>query len=118
MLEDGDDVDVCFMDFKEAFDLVNHRLLLEKLRALGFGEDCIAWVRAFLGNREFRVRVEGEISEWATAPSGEPQTSVLGPYSLHGVHQRPSRRNAQTFFPVCGRPQDRKQIIKVEVSLE
>ncbi len=44
MLEDGDYVDVCFMDFNKAFDLVNHRLLLERLRALGFGEDCIAWV--------------------------------------------------------------------------
>ncbi len=51
MLEDGGDVDVCFMDFKKAFDLVYHRLLLEQLRALGFGEDCIAWVGGFLGNR-------------------------------------------------------------------
>ncbi len=42
MLEDGDDVDMCFMDFKPAFDLVNHRLLLVKLRALGFGVECIA----------------------------------------------------------------------------
>ncbi len=63
MLEDGDDVDVCFMGFKKAIDLVNNRLLLVKLRALGFGKDCIAWVRAFLGNRKFRVRVKEEISE-------------------------------------------------------
>ncbi len=44
MLGDGDGVNVCFMDFKKVFDLVNHRLLLEKMRALGFGEDCSAWV--------------------------------------------------------------------------
>ncbi len=78
MLEDGDDVDACFMDFKKAFDLVNHRLLLVNLRALGLGEDCIAWVRAFLANREFRVRIKGEISEWETVPSGVPQGSVVG----------------------------------------
>ncbi len=64
MLEDDDDVDVCFMDLTKAFDLVNHRLLLVKLRALGFDEDCFAWARAFLGNRQFRVGVKGEISEW------------------------------------------------------
>ncbi len=39
LLEDGDDVQVCFMDFMKAFDLVNHRLLPVKLRDLGFGED-------------------------------------------------------------------------------
>ncbi len=78
MLEDGDDVDVCLMDFKMAFDLVTHRLLLVKLRALGFGEDSIAWIRAFLGKTEFRVSVEGESLEWATAPVGVPQGSVLG----------------------------------------
>ncbi len=54
MLEDGDDVDVCFKGIKKAFDQLNHRLLLVKLRALGFEKDCIACVRVFLGNREFR----------------------------------------------------------------
>ncbi len=57
MLEDGDDVDVCFMNFMKVFVLVNHRLLRVNLRALGLEEDCIAWVREFLGNREFRVWV-------------------------------------------------------------
>ncbi len=67
------------MDFKKAFDLVNHRLLLVKLRALGFRDDCVEWVRSFLENRTFRVSLEGEVSEWAAAPSGVPQGSVLGP---------------------------------------
>ncbi len=52
MLVAGDDMDVCFMDFEKAFDLVNHRLLLVKMRALGLGEHYIVWDRAFLGNRE------------------------------------------------------------------
>ncbi len=31
------------------------------------------------GNREVRVRVDGEILEWAAAPSGGPQVSDLVP---------------------------------------
>ncbi len=68
MLEEGEDGDVRVMVFKKAFDLVNHRLLLVKLRALGFRDDCMEWVRTFLENRTFHVSVEGEVSEWAAAP--------------------------------------------------
>ncbi len=63
MLEEGKDVDVCFMDFKQAFDLVSHRLLLVKLKALGIRDDCVEGVRTFLENRTFRVSEEGEVSE-------------------------------------------------------
>ncbi len=41
MLEEGEDMDVCYMGFKKAFDLVNHRMLLVKLRALAFRDDCV-----------------------------------------------------------------------------
>ncbi len=68
MMEEIEGVDVCFMDFKKVFDLVNHRLLLVKLRALGFGGDCIDRVRSFLEDRMFRVKVEGKMSDWAAAP--------------------------------------------------
>ncbi len=47
-MEEGEDVDV---DFKKAFDLVNRRMLLVKLRALDIGVDCIDWVRSFLEDR-------------------------------------------------------------------
>ncbi len=63
MTEEGEDADVCFLNFKKAFDLVSHRLLLVKLRALGFWEDCIDWVQLFLEDRMFRIKVEGEISD-------------------------------------------------------
>ncbi len=72
MKEEGEDVVMCFLDFNKAFDLVNHWLLLVKLRALRFGGDYIEWVRSSLGNREFRTRVEGEVSDWAAPPSEVP----------------------------------------------
>ncbi len=39
-VQKGEDVDVYFMDDKEAFDLVKHRRLFEKLRSLGFQSNC------------------------------------------------------------------------------
>jgi hypothetical protein len=36
-------VDVIYIDFKKAFDSVNHKLLICVLRALGFGEPFISW---------------------------------------------------------------------------
>ncbi len=99
MLKDGDDVDVCFMGFKKAVDLVNNRLLLVKLRALSFGEDSIVWVRAFVGNREFSVRVEGEVPEWVAVPSGVPQGSVLGSILfVVYINERPEEMRSLSFL--------------------
>ncbi len=53
MIEEGEEVNVCFIDFKKAFYLAHHRLLVVKLRALGFGVDCTDWVQSFLEDRIF-----------------------------------------------------------------
>ncbi len=69
---------MCFIDFKKAFHLVNHMLLFVKLAALVFGGDRIEWVWSFRENSEFRITVEGEVSDWTAAPSDVPHASVLG----------------------------------------
>ena len=75
----GNMVDVVYLDFSKAFDLVSHRILIEKLRLLGFDEQLIVWIRAFLVNRSMAVRVNGKVSEEVPVGSGVPQGSVLGP---------------------------------------
>lgn len=78
-LDKGEKVEVCYLDFRKAFDVVNHRLLLMKLGAYGIEVATLDWLKAFLTNRTFRVTVEGAQSELATVASGVPQGSVLGP---------------------------------------
>ena len=78
-MDRGLHVEVCYLDFRKAFDAVNHRLLLRKLQAYGVETGTLNWIRAFLTGRTFHVSVEGSLSESAPAISGVPQGSVLGP---------------------------------------
>ena len=44
----GEDVEVCYMDFRKAFDSVNHRLLLMKLHSFRPHPKTIEWIGSFL----------------------------------------------------------------------
>lgn len=44
---------VVFVDFKKAFDSVNHRLLIERLKTLGINEQVVNFFHSFLADRTF-----------------------------------------------------------------
>jgi len=75
----GNALHCVYFDFSRAFDRVDHCLLLNKMSALGLGPRIINWCRSYLQNRKFRVKVGNRLSEEASAPSGVPQGSSLGP---------------------------------------
>ena len=79
ILEQGDGIDVAYLDFRKAFDLVSHRHLLYKMRKYGITDNVLNWVKAFLSNRTQRVVIRGSASEPEKVTSGVPQGSVLGP---------------------------------------
>ena len=58
----GQNVDVTFLDFSKAFDLVDHSLLLKKIKEKGFRGKLLSWLQAFLSNRKQCVRVGQNIS--------------------------------------------------------
>lgn len=78
-LDKGRSVDVIYLDFCKAFDKVNIRLLLYKLSRLGIRGALLDWIRNFLSDRTFRVKVGQALSSSFDVISGVPQGSVLGP---------------------------------------
>ena len=75
----GHSVDVIYIDFQKAFDSVDHEKLIQKLEAYGITGHLLAWIKAFLTDRDQRVNVKGTLSQSKRVISGVPQGSILGP---------------------------------------
>jgi hypothetical protein len=76
---DGREIRVVFLDISKAFDRVWHKGLLHKLKACGITGKLLSWLKDYLSQRQQRVIVNGEHSDWGNIGAGVPQGSVLGP---------------------------------------
>ena len=67
------------LDYSKAFDCANHKLILAKLKAIGFMESSLLWIKSYLADRKQQVITDKGISEWICLSNGVPQGSILGP---------------------------------------
>ena len=72
-------LDAVYLDFRKAFDLINHKILLLKLKHYNLPIKFIHWIESYLTGRFSCVRINNAISHEFLAPSGVPQGSHLGP---------------------------------------
>jgi hypothetical protein len=68
-----------FIDFKKAFDTVNHQILLGKLSLYGMRGVALNWFESYLADRVQFVQIGSSRSTTKTTNIGIPQGSILGP---------------------------------------
>ena len=62
-----------FLDTSEAFDRVWHEGLIDKIKCMGVKGDLLGLIESFLFERQQRVVLNGQESEWLTIKAGVPQ---------------------------------------------
>ena len=77
--DEGHEARAVFLDISRAFDRVWHEGIIFKLRQMGVEGHALNILKSFLENREQRVVLDGQSSDWGSVEAGVPQGSILGP---------------------------------------
>ena len=67
------------LDLKAGFDVIEHTVLISKLKEYGLSELTLSWFESYLTNRSQCVQIESSLSDYKLVPWGVPQSSILGP---------------------------------------
>ena len=67
------------LDLSAAFDLVSHKLLLDKLKIYGLHTDFLEWIQSYMSGRYQSVWIDHVYSRCLSCEVGVPQGSNLGP---------------------------------------
>ena len=79
-VDNGCVVVLVLLDLTAAFDIIDHDILLSRLRHIfGVTGATLEWLRSYLANRKQLVRIGSDNSSPTSVPFGVPQGSVLGP---------------------------------------
>ena len=70
---------VLFLDLCKAFDLVDHNILLKKLKLYQLGEQSLFWFQSYLSDRKQSVKINETYSSEICNTYGVPQGSIFGP---------------------------------------
>ena len=114
-------VRVVMLDFSEAFDLINHHLLLDKLQSYGLPTHILRWMATFLLDRAQRVQIGNEYSHSGNPNGGLPQGTLSGPkcFLVYINHLRTTVPlykyvDDSTLLEIC----DRKDVFVIQESID
>ena len=68
-----------FCDLSKAFDVINHKILIQKMNHYGIRGIAEKWIISYLSNMKQYVEIENCTSKTLNIECGVPQGSILGP---------------------------------------
>ena len=68
------------IDFKKAFDSINHNFIKSTLENLNFGDNMIQLVSLFFNNREAIILMAGHLTNKIFLKQGVPQGDIISPF--------------------------------------
>ena len=71
---------ILLIDFKKAFDSIDHSFMETVLKTLGFGKYIREWIRLFFSGREAYILMGGHLTEKIILEQGVPQGDIVSPY--------------------------------------
>ena len=78
-MDRGKFVGIILIDFRKAFDTVDHSIMQLKLQGVGLANDVAEWINDYLSNRQQFTEINEAKSELQCITHGVPQGSLLGP---------------------------------------
>ena len=77
--ESGKSTGMMLIDLQKAFGTLDHDILLDKMKYLGFTSKIINWFGSYLKERNIVLSLEKTLSDTGILNCGTPQRSILGP---------------------------------------
>ena len=72
-------IKVLFIDFRKAFEMIDHSILRTKLDNYEFAPQLSAWMLSFLTERMQFVKIDDSMSDVCIINAGAPQGTRAGP---------------------------------------
>ena len=72
-------VGMILVDLQKTFDTLDHKILLDKMKCIGFSGKAIKWFYSYLTNRVIFVSLDTVFLEAGAINCRVPQGSILGP---------------------------------------
>lgn len=91
------DIISVFLDLKRAFETIDRKQLLEKMKGFGLENQTYKWFESSLTGRTQRTRANGIYSETISNDLGTPQGSI----DIHHVHQSNAESGQRFIHQFC-----------------